>query len=75
MIINFADAFITIRMKYFTGNLVAPLISNYDSVTGSQALFGRFKCFGIEKTLKDCSYNTSAQCSTNQKAGVQCLGI
>ena len=53
------------------GTVAAPLNSFYGSVTG-QALFGGVQCVGNETTLLDCSYNTSAQCTTNQQAGVLC---
>ena len=47
--------------------------SFYGSVSG-QALFGGVQCVGNETTLLDCSYNTSAQCTTNQQDGVLCPG-
>ena len=62
-----------VLLLFSVGTLVDPLNSYFGSVTG-QALFGGVQCLGNETTLLDCSYNTSAQCTNNQQAGVLCPG-
>ena len=55
----------------FIGNQVAPTNSYYGA--GSSVVqFGNVQCVGNETSLLDCTYNSTAQCSSTQQAGVLC---
>ena len=45
---------------------------NYSS---SVVQFGNVQCVGNETSLLDCTYNSTAQCSSTQRASVLCPGI
>ena len=53
------------------GNQVAPT-SSYYGAGSSVVQFGNVQCVGNETSLLDCSYNSTAQCSSTQQAGVLC---
>ena len=52
------------------GTIVPSL--NYSS---SVVQFSDVQCVGNETSLLDCTYNSTAQCSSTQRAGVLCPGM
>ena len=55
------------------GSMISLTKSYFGSISGP-VRFGGVQCVGNESKLLDCSYNTQAQCSSFQQAGLLCPG-